>query len=249
MTFNRRPRFLPAGDRALTVEFGNEISEEINNAVINLTSVIENEALLGIEEIVPTYRSILVYYDPLHISLVELKNKIMDLIIKSSNLKARETKLYTVPVVYGDEFGPDLLYVANYNNLREEDVIKLHTSVDYKIYMIGFAPGFPYLGGMPKSIATPRLATPRKLVKAGSVGIAGEQTGIYSIDDPGGWRIIGRTPLQIYNPKNNPPVLFKAGDYIRFKSISKEEYEEIKDKIISGSYILECNLLNNEVSC
>lgn len=249
MTFNRKPKFLPAGDRALTVEFGNEISEEINNAVINLSSVIENEAPFGIEEIVPTYRSILVYYDPLRTSLVGLKNKIMDLIIQSSNLKARETKLYTIPVAYGDEFGPDLSYVANYNNLREEDVIKLHASVDYKIYMIGFAPGFPYLGGMPKSIATPRLETPRKLVNAGSVGIAGEQTGIYSIDDPGGWRIIGRTPLQIYSPNNNPPVLFLAGNYIRFRSIARKEYEEIKDQIKSGSYILECNLLNNEVSC
>jgi len=229
-----KAKILPLGDKAITVEFGNQISDEINNNVINLGVALEQLGLKAIEEIVPTYRSLLVYYNPLLIDFTTLRNKIFDLInlnLSNQSELEKNKKVHVVPVCYGGEFGPDLNYVAQYNNLTEEDVIRLHCSVEYKIYMIGFAPGFPYLGGMPKSIATPRLETPRKLVKAGSVGIAGEQTGIYPIDDPGGWRIIGKTPLQLYNINNDPPILFKAGEYIKFQPISMEEYRDIENQI------------------
>jgi KipI family sensor histidine kinase inhibitor len=235
-------KFLPAGDRALTVEFGSKISEEINNAVIGLKHILEQQKIIGIEEIITTYRSLLIYYNPLLTDLVSLINKIQYIAnnkINTSNPINIKNRTCIVPVLYGAEFGPDLSFVAKYNNLTEDEVIEIHSSVAYKVYMIGFAPGFPYLGGMSNKIATPRLETPRKLVHAGSVGIAGSQTGIYSIDDPGGWRIIGRTPLKLYNPHNNPPVLFSAGDYIKFKPINIEEYKEIEKQIELNSYNLE----------
>ena len=242
MECNILPKFLPAGDRALTVEFGNEISEEINNTVIGLKYILEKQSMPEIEEIIPTYRSLLIYYNPLLTDLVSLKNKIQYIAnnkINTKNTAKTKNKTCIVPVLYGGEYGPDLAFVAKYNNLTENEVVEIHSSVAYKVYMIGFAPGFPYLGGMSKKIATPRLETPRKLVYAGSVGIAGSQTGIYSIDDPGGWRIIGRTPLKLYNPNSNPPVLFSAGDYIKFKPVTIEVYEEIKKQIALNSYNLE----------
>ncbi len=156
-------RILPSGDKAITVEFGNEISEEINNKVINLGLVLEQANLKAIEEVVPTYRSLLIYYNPLLIDFITLKNKIFSLMNPNplnQGVFGKSRKVHVVPVCYGGEFGPDLNYVAQYNNLTEEDVIRLHSSVEYKIYMIGFAPGFPYLGGMSKAIATPRLETP-----------------------------------------------------------------------------------------
>lgn len=238
MTFIKKVKFLPAGDKALVVEFGNEISEEINNIVINLSFFIEALNLAEIEEVVPTYRSLLIYYNPVYANIIELKNKIQGLIENLPAIKARDPKTFFVPVLYGGEFGPDLPFVAKFNNLSESEVVQLHTSVKYKIYMIGFAPGFPYLGGMVEKISAPRLETPRKLVKAGSVGIAGKQTGIYPIDDPGGWRIIGRTPIKLYNPLNDPPVLFSAGDYIKFESISQNEYDEIAKQVKLGNYTM-----------
>lgn len=238
MTFIKNVKFLPAGDKALIVEFGNEISEEINNIVIILSFFIETLNLAEIEEVVPTYRSLLIYYNPLYTDIIELKNKIQDLIKNLPAAKARDSKTFFVPVLYGGEFGPDLSFVAKFNNLSEPEVVRLHTGVKYKIYMIGFAPGFTYLGGMIEKISAPRLETPRKLVKAGSVGIAGKQTGIYPIDDPGGWRIIGRTPIKLYNPFNNPPVLFSAGDYIKFEAISQNEYDKIAKQVELGDYIM-----------
>ncbi|WP_291493025.1 5-oxoprolinase subunit PxpB [Desulfurella sp.] len=236
MSFLKKARFLPAGDKALVVEFGNEISEEINNIVINLSFFIETLNLPEIEEVVPTYRSLLIYYNPTRSNIIELKEKIEGLIENLTMIKPKEPKTFFVPVLYGGEFGPDLSFVAEFNNISESEVIRLHTSVKYKIYMIGFAPGFPYLGGMLEKISTPRLETPRKLVKAGSVGIAGKQTGIYPIDDPGGWRIIGRTPIKIYNPLNDPPVLFLPGDYIKFEAISHNEYDQIVKQVELGKY-------------
>ncbi|MGC8617030.1 MAG: 5-oxoprolinase subunit PxpB [Desulfurella sp.] len=232
----KKAKFLPAGDKALVVEFGNEISEEINKIVINLGFFIETLNLPEIEEVVPTYRSLLIYYNPTRSNIIELKEKIEDLIENLTTVKPKEPKTFFIPVLYGGEFGPDLSFVAEFNNISESEVIRLHTSVKYKIYMIGFAPGFPYLGGMIEKISAPRLETPRKLVKAGSVGIAGKQTGIYPIDDPGGWRIIGRTPIKIYNPLDDPPVLFLPGDYIKFETISQNEYDQIAKQVELGKY-------------
>lgn len=218
------PRFLLAGDSALVVEFGDEISEEVNHKVHALAYVLEKNPLPGLGEAVPTYRSLLIHYDPLRLPCDDVKALVADLLQKCEEISLPEPRVIEVPVVYGGEFGPDIQFVAEHNGLSVEEVIRLHSGVTYTVYMLGFSPGFTYLGGLPEVLATPRLPTPRKLVPAGSVGIAGAQTGIYPIATPGGWRLIGRTPLRLFDPTQEPPVPLRPGDRLRFVPISEKEF-------------------------
>jgi inhibitor of KinA len=217
------PRLLLAGDSAVVVEFGDEISQKVNRKVLSLADALGESALFGLGELVPTYRSLLVHYDPLHLSYAEVGAFISEALPKCEERPPLETRVVEVPVVYGGEFGPDIEFVAEHNGLSVQEVITLHSDAAYTVYMLGFTPGFAYLGGMSEAIATPRLETPRTLVPAGSVGIAGEQTGIYPIATPGGWRLIGRTPLELFDPEGDPPTLLRAGDKVRFVPISEEE--------------------------
>jgi inhibitor of KinA len=164
--------------------------------------------------------------------------KNLESLIKSSS-KADEigkNRLVKIPVLYGGEKGPDIADVARINNLREQDVIEIHKSQTYRVYMLGFNPGFPYMGGLDKRIATPRLDEPRTKVPAGSVAIGGEQTGIYSITSPGGWRLIGHTPLELFNPKANDPTLLRAGDDIVFYQVNLDEYQQIENEVKNNTY-------------
>ncbi|HID61798.1 MAG TPA: 5-oxoprolinase subunit PxpB [Anaerolineae bacterium] len=224
MTFYGKPRFLLAGDSALVVEFSNEISEQVNRGVHALACALEKNPLPGLGEAVPTYRSLLIHYDPLRLSCEEVRAFVSDVLQKGEEVLEHESRVVEIPVVYGGEFGPDIEFVAEYNSLSVEEVVRIHSAATYLVYMLGFSPGFAYLGGMSEAIATPRLETPRTLVPAGSVGIAGQQTGIYPIATPGGWRLIGRTPLKLFDPKSDPPTLLKAGDTVRFTPISEGEY-------------------------
>lgn len=218
-------RILPAGDCALVVEFGDRISEELNQKVQALNKELKAADLRGIVETVPTFRSLMVAYDPEIIGYGELKKILERMPADAGEGGKRNAKIVEIPVCYGGEFGEDLADVAAHNGLTEEEVIKLHSGRDYPIYMLGFLPGFPYLGGMDERLCTPRLSSPRTKIPAGSVGIGGEQTGIYPLDSPGGWRLIGRTPLKLYDPDREEPVLYRAGDVIRFVPITREEYE------------------------
>ncbi|NLC04505.1 MAG: 5-oxoprolinase subunit PxpB, partial [Tissierellia bacterium] len=205
-------KFLTAGDKSIVMEFGNTVDPEINSRIRNMAMAIENSDLIGISEIIPTYRSILVIYDPL---LIEYKQLILSLKELADNLgdeSEAEPRIVELPTAYGGEYGPDIEFVANHNNLTVEEVIKFHSSTDYLVYMLGFTPGFGYLGGMKKEIETPRLQVPRIKIPAGSTGIAGNQTGIYPIDSPGGWQLIGRTPVRLYDPLAEVPILLNAGD-------------------------------------
>lgn len=231
-------KMLKAGEQGLVVEFGNIIDEVINAKVSKLTALIKENITAGIVEIVPTYRSLLIYFDPFTITRDSLKTEIYKLLVHVENASAKKDgTIVHVPVCYGgEEFGPDIEFVATHNKLSVEEVIKLHTSPSYLVYMIGFMAGFPYLGGMPESLITPRLSTPRTKIPGGSVGIADKQTGIYPVESPGGWQLIGRTPVLVYNPALEDPFLFKTGDYLKFESITQQEYNQILLDVQSNNY-------------
>ena len=232
-------RFLFSGDSALVIEFGNEISVDINKKIRKMMDDIKKENIDGIVELVPTYCSLLINYDVLKIDYNTLVEKLKTFL--NNNLETaegEEVTLIEIPTLYNDEVGPDLSYVAEHNKISKEEVIKIHTGTDYLVYMLGFMPGFTYLGGMSEKIATPRLESPRLQIYPGSVGIAGKQTGMYPSMSPGGWRIIGRTPLKLSNPDSDTPVYISSGDYVRYVSISEEEYNDILKKVENNEYKL-----------
>lgn len=221
------PRILPAADCSVVVEFGNAISNDINAKISGfMKSMSEVE---GIIEVIPTFRSALVTYNPLVISYDEIcdliNKRIADITLDSEESK----RVIEIPVCYGGKYGPDLGFVAEHSGMSEEEVIKCHSSKSYLIYMLGFQPGFPYLGGLDPRLFSPRLDTPRPLIPAGSVGIGGEQTGLYPVASPAGWRILGTTPVKCYNPQRNPAIAYEAGDHIKFNPISESEYKEIEE--------------------
>lgn len=231
-----KTKYLTAGDRALVIEFGDSIEEQINAKIRSLTLAMEKEGIIGIIETIPTYRSLMIIYEPMIIELDELIDKVKSIETKMDEMKLPDAKVIEIPTLYGGEYGPDLEFVAEHNKISIDEVIKIHTSMDYLIYMIGFTPGFPYLGGMDDKIAAPRLQTPRNKIPVGSVGIAGSQTGIYPIESPGGWQLIGRTPVKLYDAYRKHPVLLNAGDYIKFVQIDEEEYKNIKALEREGKY-------------
>ena len=218
-------RYMPFGDNGLLIEFGDVISLEVNRRVIALSEAIIGAKTQGVEELVPTYRSLLVRYNASKISYEQLVFRIKD-VEKTMEEQSMEKvgRKIIIPVVYGGEYGPDLTDVARFHGLTEEQVVKIHSGREYRVYMVGFVAGFPYLGEVADEIATPRLETPRLKVPAGSVGIAEKQTGIYPCEAPGGWRIIGRTLLRLFNPLQQPPVLLQLGDIVKFKPISEKEF-------------------------
>jgi inhibitor of KinA len=232
-------RYLVAGDQNMVVEFGDEVDMTLNRKVHNMVSAIKQARFDGVRELIPAYRSILIDYDPSIISFAALRDKLEALENRLDLSSLPSTREVEIPVVfgYGEPYESDIEFVARYNKLDSvQEVIELFTSGDYLVYMIGFLPGFPYLGGMPKRLATPRLDRPRISVPAGSVGIAGEQSGIYPLDSPGGWRCIGRTALRLFEPSWQPPSLLQAGDRVRFVSISPEQYERIALKVKEGTF-------------
>ncbi|MGR6117799.1 5-oxoprolinase subunit PxpB [Aeribacillus composti] len=226
----------PLGDTGIIIQFGTEISEAIYQQIRQYVYWLEQSCIEGIVEWVPAYTTLAVFYRPNIISYDELSQKLLKIGEKIGSMPVPDPIVIEIPTLYGKEAGPDIQFVAETNGLSEEEVVKIHSSSDYLIYMIGFVPGFPYLGGMDKRIAAPRKKTPRSRIPAGSIGIAGEQTGIYPLETPGGWQIIGRTPVKLYDPQKQDPTLLKAGDYIRFVPITEREYEKIEQQVQKGSY-------------
>jgi inhibitor of KinA len=225
MLYNQ-PKFRPMGDRSFLVELGNEISPAINQCVQELFVALDLQKPQGILELVPSYRSLLVICDPLVVSLAELEQVIVEVHDNLDRKQLPESRTVKIPVVYGDNYGPDLVEVAQYHNMTPEEVVGYHIQPTYRVYMIGFTPGYPYLGELPDAIATPRRNTPRTRVPRGSVGIAQKQSGIYSVDSPGGWQIIGWTPVHLFDPRRTPPSLLVMGDRVQFYTISAEEADQ-----------------------
>jgi KipI family sensor histidine kinase inhibitor len=214
------------GDRGLLLEFGDEISPEVNEKVRRMALAIQSKAIEGIIETVPTYRSLLIIYNPLILSIDDLKKRLIQIENGLQQTPFPEPKLTQIPVVYGGAYGPDLEEVARYHQISPQEVIRLHCSKPYFIYMIGFMPGYPYMGELPGALITPRLKTPRLSVPAGSVAIAQKQTGIYPMESPGGWQILGRTPVKMFDPEKDPPALLQMGDLVQFYPINEEEFKE-----------------------
>ena len=220
-----QPIFRLSGDRGLLVEFGTSIDPDINRLTRNVAQRLEALAITGILDVIPAYASFLVIYDPHQIGVSSLQETVLACLDQTDAAPEKEGATVDIPVCYSESFGPDLPNVAGYNGLTPDQVIQIHTAGRYLIYMIGFAPGFPYLGGLDPRLHTPRLDTPRSQVEAGSVGIANNQTGIYPISSPGGWQIIGRTPLRLFVPETENPVpYYRPGDSLRFVSISESEF-------------------------
>ncbi|WP_338753762.1 5-oxoprolinase subunit PxpB [Bacillus sp. FJAT-52991] len=221
-----KEQIIPLGDRAVTVRLGDEISMDVHRKVRAFTRHLEIEKWQGVEEWVPSFAAITIYYDPLQINLQKLTELILEDIEKIAHEQEGEPRLLHIPVLYGGESGSDLKEVAAFHQLDVEEVIRLHTEPEYIVYMIGFAPGFPYIGGLSKQLYTPRKETPDLHIPAGSVAIGGQQTGVYPIQSPGGWHVIGRTPWDLFNPKHQPPSLLHAGDKIKFVAIDERQFEE-----------------------
>ena len=199
-----------------------------------LDRAVRDKGIFGVRECVPTFRSLTVLFDPMLISGDRLEKKLLRLCKTLSAETQTQKTVVEVPVLYN---GEDLQDVADYAKLSVEEVVRLHVSRDYRIYMLGFLPGFVYLGGMDERIFCPRLTTPRTRIHAGAVGIGGEQTGIYPLPSPGGWRLIGTTPVRPYDAARTPPVLFSAGEYIRFVPIDEPAFDEIQKQVDAGVYV------------
>lgn len=240
-------KFYPAGDSGLIIEVGTDISTDVNRKIRALALGINDVNIRGLIEYIPTYTTILLLYNPLEITQDRLIDIVNDINNKIDDSQSEECLVYHIPVLYGGEYGSDLDFVAKHNNLSTQEVIDIHAKQNYLIYMLGFTPGFPYLGGMSKQISTPRLSKPRERIPAGSVGIAGDQTGVYPIASPGGWQLIGRTPVKLFDPTSTKPVLLEAGQYVKFEPIDSNEYETILRDVDSDNYSIDTSIFKGDV--
>lgn len=222
----------PCGDCAAMVQIGQVISEQVNAEVVRGLEAIRRAAIPGVEELVPSYAAICIHYDPAVLSFSALQTALKQISPDSAAATAaKPSREISIPVCYGGEFGPDLPFVAAHSGLSEEEVVRRHSSGSYLVYMLGFLPGFAYLGGMDESIACPRLETPRTRIPAGAVGIAGGQTGIYPLASPGGWQLIGRTPLRMFRMEGEQgSFVLSAGDRVRFVPIDARTFHEMEEQ-------------------
>ncbi|TGA98735.1 5-oxoprolinase subunit PxpB [Sporolactobacillus shoreae] len=229
----------PFGDQAVRVIFGDRIAPSVQQEISRFIRLFDQKSFNGFIEYVPSYTNIVFYYNPLEVieggrKDTSAQSQVIDFLTGLSRCtfesvdQGSPRRVIHIPVCYGGDFGPDLDEVADLHHLSASELIHRHSAPEYLVYMLGFAPGFPFLGGLPEELATPRRATPRLKIAAGSVGIAGRQTGAYPLDSPGGWQIIGRTPVPLFTPETDPPTLLQAGDLVKFDPISEREFERIK---------------------
>ena len=232
-------KILPAGESCLFVEFGDIVGRELNARVTALKAALEAAPLPGVTELVPTYRSLAVNFDPLTVNLAALKARLKDEAAALGDCEAQSSVTVRVPACFGGEYGPDLADVAAHCGLDEDEVVRRYCASPLYCYMNGFTPGFPYLGGMDESLTTPRLTSPRTAIPAGSVAIGGAQAGAYSLASPGGWRIIGRVPFPLYDAGRDPSTVIRAGMNVCFYPVSRERFDEIARDERRGAYRFE----------
>jgi KipI family sensor histidine kinase inhibitor len=236
VTVYAEPRLLPCGDCAVSVELGDEISGEVNARVLALDYLLEQRALPGVVETVPSFRSLLVYYDPLIIGFDALGPVLRALAARARADALPPARTVELPCCYGGELGFELAGAAARLGLAADQVVKLHAGAEYRVDFIGFTPGLPYLSGMPEALHIARLETPRVKTPPGSVSIGGMQCCIYSVESPGGFWVLGRTPVPLYDPSAADPILLRAGDRVRFRAIDRPEFDAIAAAVAGGRY-------------
>lgn len=229
-------RFLPAGDLAVSVELGEEISVEVNTRVRALEYLVHQKAVPGVVETVPTYRALLVYYDPSMVGYGALCAQLGALAEQATTTAMPPAREVELPCCYEDDLGPDLEAAARRLELSVDELVRLHAGAEYVVYFIGFTPGLPYMTGAPQQLNIPRLDTPRVKVPAGSVAIGGIQCCVYSVDSPGGFWLLGRTPVRLYDPDAAEPILLKPGDRVRFRRIERREFDDLAARVAAGRY-------------
>lgn len=232
------PRILPSGDAALVVEFGDRVDEAINGRVLSLDRAVAEAAVPGVTETVPTYRSLLVHYDPLVIGYAELGTRMLSL-AQAATAEVSVRRRWRVPVVYGGEFGIDLEAVAARHGVSPDEIIRRHTAGHYYVAMLGFMPGFAYLAGLDPQLATPRRDDPRTMTPSGTISIGGVQAGIQCLAGPSGWHLLGRTPARTYHPRREPVFLVEPGDAVTFYAIDAREWDALDRAAEAGEPIAE----------
>jgi len=232
-------RFLTCGDTAVTVEFGDRIDRIVSEAVLRLNARVRDANLPGVVETVPTFRSLTVHYDPLATSPAILIPGIANLVDDARD-ETNPSKLWRVPACYATSHAPDLADVAHRTGLSPEEIVHLHAGIRFHVYMLGFAPGYPYMGDLPLRMMLPRRTDPRTRVPAGSIAIAAGMTAIYPVESPGGWHLIGATPIRLFDPRGSRPALFKPGDTVRFEPISAREFDAIRADVARDAYDVPC---------
>jgi len=236
MTIYAEPRLLACGDRALSLELGDEISREVNARVLALEYLVRQEALAGVTETVPSFRSLLVYYDPFVVGYEELGAVLRALASRARPELLPPARTVELPCCYGGELGFDLDAAAARLRLGSDEVVRLHAGAEYYVEFIGFTPGLPYMSGIPERLFISRLETPRLRTPAGSVSIGGMQCCIYSVESPGGFWVLGRTPVPLYDPASADPILLRAGDHVRFRVIDRTEFDAVAAAVAAGAY-------------
>lgn len=231
-------RFLPCGDTALTVEFGNEIDRAVSETVLALDAALAGRRVEGIVETVPTFRSLMIHYDPLAVAPETLTSLVLELITESSSHRPNQRR-WQIPACYEPQFAPDLDEVAGLTGLSSAEVVELHSATEFHVYMIGFLPGYPYMGDLPEPLRLPRRHEPRVRLPAGSVAIATAMTAIYPVESPGGWHLIGRSPIKLFDAEWERPSLLLPGDKVRFTPVTVSQYEQIGREVEAGRYVPE----------
>jgi KipI family sensor histidine kinase inhibitor len=225
-----RVQFRASSDQSLIIYLGNQITLEVHQQVLKLLHLLQSDPIEGVRNLHPAYCSLLVKFDPLRLDHDQLRAKLNSHLNRMEKTPLPAPREVEIPVCYGGDYGPDLNDVARMHGMTPEQVIELHSSLSYIVYFLGFAPGFAYLGGLPDALASPRLETPRAKVPEGSVGIGGNQTGVYPLSTPGGWKLIGRTPVAMFSPDRKPLNLLQIGDHVRFRVISEKEFTELRGR-------------------
>ena len=233
------PTVLHCGEQAVTIQLSDEIDEAANRRVIALADSLEQAPISGVVECVPTYRSLLVRYDPARVRGAMLERDLLARYDALDEVQDGQGRLWRLPILYGGTIGQDFEELAREKGLSAEELIALHSGAEYRVYMIGFAPGFAYLGGLPKILHTPRLPRPRQNIPAGAIGIGGQQGNINSLAGPSGWRFLAWTPIRIFDPRRADPFLLHAGDRVRFFAVDRTEAESIDEASARGEAVVE----------